>query len=212
MDWLTDTRTSYDTVAADYADLVRDAVDSQPYLRAALRVFADGVQALGGGPVVDLGCGPGHFTAHLGELGLDAFGVDLSPGMVELARREHPGMRFEVGSMTDPDLLVGPLTGALVWWSLIHVPDAEIPLVLRHVHEALRPGGSVSIGFHVGDETRLKTEGYGGHPMRVHVHRRRPEQLVDWLHEAGFAIDAQLLLDPDQPKNQAILFAHRPNT
>ena len=48
--------------------------------------------------------------------------------------------------------------------------------------------------------------------MRVHVHRRRPEQLADWLRDAGFAIDAQLLLDPDRPDNQAILFAHRPNT
>jgi SAM-dependent methyltransferase len=210
MTWLADTRTSYDTVAADYADLVRDALASQPYLRAALDVLADGVRALGGGPVADLGCGPGHFTAHLRELGVDAFGIDLSPGMIELARREHPDIRFEVGSMTDP--LAGPLTGALVWWSLIHVPDAEVPTVLRHIHLALRPGGLLSIGFHVGDETKLKSEGYGGHPMKVHVHLRQPEQLVAWLHEAGFTIGDQLLLGQDQPRPQAILIAHRPNT
>lgn len=209
MNWLADTRTSYDTVAVDYADAVHDAVGTQPYLRAALDVFADGVRAVGG-EVADLGCGPGHFTAHLHELGVDAYGVDLSPGMIELARREHPGVRFEVGSMTDP--LPGPLAGVLVWWSLIHVPDAEIPGVLRHIHHALRPGGLLSIGFHVGAETRFKTQGYGGHPMKVNVHLRQPKQLVDWLHEAGFSIGAQWLLDPDQPRPQAILFAQRPNT
>ena len=210
MTWLADTRTSYDTVAADYADVVRDALASQHHLRAALEVLADEVRAAGGGPVADLGCGPGHFTAHLCELGVDAFGIDLSPGMIELARREHPGIRFEVGSMTDP--LPGPLAGALVWWSLIHVPDAEVPTVLRHIHDALRPGGLVSIGFHVGDETRHKTEGYGGHPMNLDIHLRQPEQLVDWLHEAGFAINTKLLLDLDQRRPQAILVAHRPTT
>jgi SAM-dependent methyltransferase len=140
MTWLADTRTSYDTVAADYAGLVRDALATQPYLRATLDALVNGVRALGGGPVADLGCGPGHVTAHLRELGVDAFGIDLSPGMVELARREHPGARFEVGSMTEP--LPGPLAGALAWWSLIHVPDAEVPAVLRHIHLSwsVRPG------------------------------------------------------------------------
>ena len=56
---------------------------------------------VGGGPVADVGCGPGHVTAHLRDSGLDAFGIDLSPVMIDVARREHPGLRFEVGSMTD---------------------------------------------------------------------------------------------------------------
>ena len=57
--WLADTRTSYDTVAAGYADLVRDPLAGDPYQRAALASFAELVQAAGGGPVADVGCGPG---------------------------------------------------------------------------------------------------------------------------------------------------------
>ena len=49
--------------------------------------------------MADLGCGPGHLSAHLSSLGLAAFGVDLSPAMIELARAAHPELRFEVGSM-----------------------------------------------------------------------------------------------------------------
>ncbi|HEX4222562.1 MAG TPA: class I SAM-dependent methyltransferase [Pseudonocardiaceae bacterium] len=210
-DWLADTRTSYDTVATDYADLVRDAVADQLHLRTALRLLAEQVRALGGGLVADIGCGPGQFTAYLRELGVDAFGVDLSPAMVELARRDHPGLRFEIGSMTDPDLLDRPLAGVLAAWSLIHVPDEEVPAVLGHFHRALRPGGVLQVGFHAGDEVRRKTEGYGGHPMRVDVHRRTPERMTGWLRAAGFDIEAQWLLNPDAPSRQAILFARRPD-
>lgn len=67
-DWLTNTRASYDTVAASYADRVRKALAGQPYLRAALALFADSVRELGGGPVADIGCGPGYITAYLHKL------------------------------------------------------------------------------------------------------------------------------------------------
>ncbi|MGW6474472.1 class I SAM-dependent methyltransferase [Streptomyces nigra] len=56
------------------------------------------------GSGADLGSGPGAVTAHLHRLGLTVFGVDLSPGMVALARRAHPALRFHVGSMKDVDL------------------------------------------------------------------------------------------------------------
>lgn len=208
-DWLADTRTSYDTVAVSYADQLRDALAGQPYLRAALALFADSVRAAGGGPVADVGCGPGEITAHLNELGVDAFGIDLSPGMIEVARREHPVLRFEVGSMTNLDLPAASVAGLLAWWSLIHIPDNEVPAVLGHFHRVLRPGGPLQVGFHVGDESRLKTQGYGGHSMRVHVHRRQPEQVVSWLRHAGFEVEAQMLLDPDEEVPQAVLFARR---
>lgn len=208
-DWLADTRTSYDTVAVSYTDQMRDAIAGDQYLRAALALFADRVRAAGDGPVADIGCGPGHVTAHLHELGVDAFGIDLSPGMIGVARRDYPGLRFEVGSMTDLHLRDASVAGLLAWWSLIHIPDDEVPTVFAHFHRVLRPGGPLQLGFHVGDVSRLKTEGYGGHPMKVHVHRRQPDKVASWLCDAGFAVEAQWLLDPDERVPQAILFARR---
>jgi SAM-dependent methyltransferase len=52
-----------------------------------LAAFAEVVLAAGDGPVADIECGPGRVTAHLHGLGLTAFGVDLSPAMVAVARR-----------------------------------------------------------------------------------------------------------------------------
>jgi SAM-dependent methyltransferase len=208
-DWLADTRTSYDTVAASYATFVRDALAAEPYLRAGLALFADLVHASGGGPVADVGCGPGHVTAHLHRLGVDAFGIDLSPAMIDVAQRDHPGLRFEVGSMTDLDLADGSLAGLLAFWSLIHIPDDEIPDVFGHFGRVLRPGGPLLVGFHVGDTSQLKTQGYGGHPMKVHVHRRQPDRVATWLRDAGFTVTAHLLLGLDEAVPGAILFANR---
>jgi SAM-dependent methyltransferase len=207
--WLADTRSSYDTVAGSYADLLRDALPGLPFLRAALGVFAEAVRSGEGGPVADVGCGPGHVTAHLRDLGVDAFGIDLSPVMVEVARRDHPGLRFEVGSMTELALADASVAGLLACWSLIHIPDDAFPAVLGHFHRVLRPDAPLMVGFHVGDTSRLKTEGYGGHPMKVYVHRRRPGQVADLLRDAGFSIESEWLLDPDEAAPGAIIFGRR---
>jgi hypothetical protein len=73
----------------------------------------------------------------------------------------------------------------------------------------LRPGGLLLLGFHVGDGTTVKTEGYGGHRMKVHVHRRPPARMRAWLRAAGFTVEAETLLGPDESRPGAILFARR---
>jgi SAM-dependent methyltransferase len=211
--WLAETRTSYNAVAASYADQVRDLLDQTPYERAILSLFAELVGKLGDGPVADVGCGPGRITAHLRSLGVDAFGIDLSPAMVEVARRDHPALRFEVGSMTELDLADASLAGLVAWYSLIHIPDTELGPVLAHFQRVLRPGGPLLVSFHVGDGVQLKTRGYGGHPMKLHVHRRRPEHLAARLSAAGFTVEAQMTLSSAESSLGGILVARcRPGT
>jgi SAM-dependent methyltransferase len=171
-------------------------------------LFAEMVRA-NGGPVADVGCGPGHVTARLHELGTDAFGIDLSPAMIDVARRDHPGLRFEVGSMTDLPLTDASVAGLVAFWSLIHIPDETVPLVFSQFRRVLRPGGLLLAGFHAGDGSRLKTEGYGGHPMKVYVHRRQPDRVGAWLRDARFTIEAQMVFDPDDSVPGAVLFARR---
>src|SRR4051812_34146075 len=87
--WLSDTRRSYDVDADGYTEKVRGLLERSPYLRSSLALFAELVRDAGGGPVADIGCGPGYVTGHLHQLGVDAFGIDLSPEMVAIARRDH---------------------------------------------------------------------------------------------------------------------------
>jgi SAM-dependent methyltransferase len=209
-DWLTDTRTSYDTVAADYADLLRDALAAEPWDRAVLGLFAELVAAAGPGPVADVGCGPGRITAHLRGLGLAAVGVDLSPGMVAVGRRDHPGVPLAVGSMTALPFAAASLTGLVAWYSVIHVPDEALPGVFTGFARVLRPGGVLLLASHSGDDSTLKTEGYGGHPMAVHVHRRTPERLAAAVEDAGLAVEGRLLRrHGDTPTPAGFLLARR---
>jgi hypothetical protein len=56
---------AYDTVAVDYAELLRTELEPKPLDRAMLGTFAELVRASGGGPVADLGGGTGRVTAYL---------------------------------------------------------------------------------------------------------------------------------------------------
>ena len=210
-----ETRTAYDTVAADYAELLRDELAHKPLDRALLGVFAEQVQAGGGGPVADLGCGPGRITTHLDALGLNAFGVDLSPAMVDIARRTHPHLRFQVGSLDALELPDGPLAGALAWYSVIHTPSERLPAVFAGFARALRPGAPLLMAFQArngpGDK-RVQLPRPYGHDVSLHAYRRDPDQVCELLEQAGFAVQARVLREPEPPKEktrQAYLLSTR---
>src|SRR3954452_13859370 len=158
-------------------------LEEEPWLRAGLAAFAESVRGLG--PVLDVGCGPGTVTAHLTELGLDASGVDLSPRMVDHARKQYPDLRFSVASATELDVAPASLGGVLGWWSLFNLPRTVLPDVLRTFAEALVPGGQVLIGTHVGDGDVPRTTGYGGLPVSWTTHLYHPAELTEMLVAAG---------------------------
>jgi len=192
-DFLRATRTAYDTVAADYARLLRDSLADSPADRAVLGLFAELVD----GPVADVGCGPGRITAHLASLGVHTAGVDLSPAMVEVARRTYPDLRFEVGSMTALALGNSCLGGLVAWYSLIHVPPPRHPAVLAEFARVLRPGGRLLLAFQVGDERRHITEGYGHDGLDLHAYRLDPGQVTAALAAAGLPAHAKLVREPE---------------
>jgi SAM-dependent methyltransferase len=209
--WLVDTRTSYDADADGYADKVQGLLETSPYLRASLALFADLVRDAGGGVVADIGCGPGYVTRHLHDIGVDAFGIDLSPEMVAVARRDHPDIRFEVGTMTDLDLADGSLGGVLAFWSVIHVPDHSVPGVFAEFRRVMRRARPLLVGFHVGDEVSHTAEGYSGRSISVDSYHRPPAKVAQWLRNAGFTIEAELVMRPDEETPGAIIHARSPD-
>lgn len=191
------TRTAYDTVAVDYEKLLRDELDAKPLDRAMLAAFAELVRVPGTGPVAELGCGPGRVTAHLHALGVDVFGIDLSPGMIEVARSRHPGLRFETGSMTALDLADGALGGVLAWYSTVHTPPEVLPAVFAECHRVLAPGGHMLLAFKVGDLLRHLDTAYG-HEISLDVYWSSPEEVAALLARAGLTVEAQLVREPHE--------------
>ena len=70
-------------------------------MAAVFTLLATLVVRSGGGTVLEVGCGPGWWTGLLAEQGVDAFGVDISPEMVRIARDNNPHARFEISSLLD---------------------------------------------------------------------------------------------------------------
>lgn len=207
-------RDSYDRVADNYVDLVATTalgdIRLQPWHRAAVDVFADAVGGLG--PVLDVGCGPGTVTAYLAERGLDVSGVDLSPRMIEHARRLHPECTFSVGSSTQLDLAAASWGGLLCWWSLFNLPRPFLPRVLSSLAGALVPGGQLIIGMHVGHGDVPRTEAYGGIPVRWTTHLWQPEQLVSVVEQAGLRMTAELRLPAFGPIRPGVILVAEATT
>lgn len=99
------------------------------------------------GPVLDLGCGPGHWTAYLSAFGADVTGVEMVPEFVRHARTTHPDLEFRQGSMTELDAPEHGVAGILSWYSTIHLPPAELDGVLTGFRRLLTPEGVLVLGF-----------------------------------------------------------------
>ncbi|MER7950735.1 methyltransferase domain-containing protein [Streptomyces sp. NPDC096079] len=204
-------RESYDRVADTYAEMVRTTgmgdIRRHPWLKASIDAFADSVG--GCGPVLDVGCGPGTVTAYLAERGLDVSGVDLSPRMIENARRLHPECRFAVASATELDLAEESLGGVLGWWSLFNLPREVLPQVLAMFARALKPGGHLIAATHVGEEDIRRTEAYGGVPVRWTTHQWSPDRLVTLIEESGLHPTAELRLPADAHSGPGVVVTAR---
>ena len=192
MDPLDATRRSYDAVAETYVRLFGDELAGKPLDRALLAAFVETVS----GPVADLGCGPGHVTAHLHSLGCQAFGIDLSPEMVGVARRAYPAVSFSQGDMTQLDITSGSLGGIVAFYSIIHLPPDLLPLALAEFARVLAPGGQVLLAFQTGAGEVSRQTDWHGHAVALDHYRRAPADVADQLAAAGLHVHTTVTRDP----------------
>src|ERR1700681_3041516 len=130
-----DCQLSYDQVADEYARRLFDELQYKPLDRQLLDRFAASVRDAG--PVCDMGCGPGQVAHYLHERGVQVCGVDLSPAMVEQARRLTPGVDFRQDDMLALDVPDGAWGGIAAFYSIIHIPRGDMAQTLCELPRAL---------------------------------------------------------------------------
>jgi ubiquinone/menaquinone biosynthesis C-methylase UbiE len=184
-------RTSYDVVAAEYADRISNELTGKPLDRALL----DEVAARTSGLVCDLGCGPGHVADYLRGRGASILGVDLSPGMIEEARQRYPDIQFDVADMRCLPYDDHTFAAVVAMYSLIHFDDTELRLALAEIHRVLNAEGILLAGFHRGREVVHAEEFFG---CRVNLDFRffEPEEMITALADAGFELERLIERNP----------------
>ena len=185
---------AYDEKAELYASLFLHELQNDEQSLRVLDRFAALVPD--GEPVLDVGCGPGGLVQHLVELGLDASGVDLSPGQIAQARAAFPERRFEVGDLTDLQVDDGSLGGITSKYSIIHLDPARLGDTFSGWCRVLQAGAPLFLSF-FGSRT-AEAHGTPFDHKVVTAYELWPPTVSSLLAAAGF-VDVETTATPIPP-------------
>jgi len=203
-------QTGYDPVAEEYAERFLHELAHKPFDRELLDRFA--ARLRGSGPVCDLGCGPGQIARYLHARGVAAFGMDLSPAMIQVAQRLNPDLHFEQGDMCALRAADETWAGIAAFYAIIHVPRSGVVSVLRELRRVLRSGGLLLLAFHIGDEV-IHLDEWWDRPVSLDFYFFSLAEMDGYLREAGFVVEELLERAPyeavEHPSRRGYIVARK---
>ena len=140
-----DLRQAYDG-AADR----RDRQDKQPWKQAERSAFLRCLQQANCRRLLEIGAGTGQDSVFFAGHGLDVVASDMSAAMVALCRDK--GLDARVMYFSEPGFPADSFDAVYAMNCLLHVPNAELPAVLRSIARVLLPGGLFFLGVYGGGE------------------------------------------------------------
>ena len=139
-------QTGYEQAASRYDEWSK-SVDAEP--RHSYVTLLNGLLQRGS-RVLELGCGTGLATRQLTQ-SFEVVAIDFASSCLDLARQAAPQASFVRADMTQFACRSASFDAVVAFYSLIHVPRAEQPRVLRDVARWLRPGGVLLANFGTND-------------------------------------------------------------
>lgn len=206
------TRRGYDAVASDYARLVTGLEAEASTDVAMIDDFADRCLAAGPGPVADAGCGTGRISAYLSARGLRIVGVDLSPGMLAVAKHASQELQFVAGALEQLPLRNAAFRGLIAWYSVIHTAPVRLHLLVEEFARVLQPSGWLLVGFQEGGGQRVDRVTAYGHEVAMTNYRHDSATVIAVMEAGGFAVDTRLHRLPrrtEKTPQTALLFTRR---
>ncbi|MDN5569804.1 MAG: DUF480 domain-containing protein [Propionibacteriaceae bacterium] len=203
-------RVAYDAVADSYAEGRAEELNDRPFDRWLLERIPDEAP---GGPLVEVGCGPGHIAAFLADAGAEVTGIDLSPAMIERARATYADLTFAVGDAAQ--LLRPPRHpgwAAIVAWDAVgHLAASELPGMFGSWGRTLIPGGWFVLAVEVGHEVRHVTD-WWGHAVDLTFVRHDARAVRDAVAAAGLRVAEWYVRGPvgEEGAERLFVLARRP--
>jgi ubiquinone/menaquinone biosynthesis C-methylase UbiE len=150
------------------------------------QLLVDLLRAAGIGPVADLGSGPGRVAAMCHEQGVESIAVDMAVAMLQIGHEKHRQVSFVAGYLSSLPFATGSFSAAVLWYSIIHAPAADLEALFAEVHRVLASGSSVLVAFQAGDggaHERLDAYGTG---FAMTSWRHEPAVVAAALSRSGF--------------------------
>lgn len=174
---MTDPTEYFSQNAEDMAE--ENSIESTP--QAYINLLDRFIELVGGGRVLDAGCGHGKDVQYFIEHGLEAVGIDSAEGMVEYAR-EHKEGEYQIMDVRELGFESGSFDGAWCNSVLQFLPPEEMEEALAEMYRVLRPGGVFYTTFKLGEGSMVREE---GGPERYRVPDRTARKL---LIQQGYSI------------------------
>ena len=181
-------RAAHDVLSEFYAERLAGALDRMPEDRAVLGLFCELVlRADVGTNVGDIGCGTGRLDPFLAAHGLSPTGVDLSPEMIRVARRDQPGFDYEVADLRELPFPDASLAGIVCWYSLMYLAPSDRPAAFAELARAVKPGGYLLTAFKAGDGSLRRGGRTAGLGVEFDIYWLSPDEMERRANDAGFA-------------------------
>jgi SAM-dependent methyltransferase len=165
-----------------------------------------------GSDVLDLGCGAGVPMTRALAAGRHVTGVDISARQVELARAAVPEATFIRADMSGLDLSPASFDAVVAFYSLTHVPRADLPGLLAAVRGWLRPGGLLIASMGAQDAPDAVEQDWLGAPMFFSHHGAKKNRAL--VRQAGFELEEAVVEEEPEDRHAALFLwvvARRPS-
>jgi ubiquinone/menaquinone biosynthesis C-methylase UbiE len=132
-------RQRHDKLAPTYQDFF------SPVTALAISPLLNAAQVWPGATLLDVATGPGSLALEATRLGMICTGVDLSPGMIQLAEKSNPGIEFRVADVEHLPFADTSFDAVVCNFGLGHFPYPEASVA--ECFRVLKPGGRIALSW-----------------------------------------------------------------
>ena len=142
---------TYDLLAQNYNEHFKDEHYKKPKDLEVLLKFAKLVKNKNN--IWDIGCGSGHTTKYLFDLGVNISGLDLSFSMINIAQKQYKDIHFQQGDILNLDFKENSIDAIISFYSIVHFSNEQVEIAFKGIYKILKSNGLFLFSFHVGENT-----------------------------------------------------------